>query len=139
MERWAAYEVSQGAEDKTGAGEAELWGNCYLEAARGRLIIGLDVFRAARRQEAGSRCCGVSDRPGWDSTQDLCLPRHLGLLTVLLHCSSAQFLFSFISRELIPALADKARQFTPLEPSAVKLNYKPPKRRVLSEASHSDI
>lgn len=139
MERWTVYDVPQGAQDKTVSGEAELWGNCCLEAAQGRVIIGLGVFRAARRREAGSRCCRVSVRPCCLSTQDLCHPRHLGLLTALLHSGSAQFLFSFISSELISALADKARQFAPLEPSAVKLNYKPPKRRVLSEASHWDI
>lgn len=125
------YETSQGAEDKTGAGRAELWGNCYLQAAPGSVIVGWGMFRAARRREAGgggrSRCCGPSVRPCCLSTQDLCRPRHQGLLTVLLHGSnsSTQFLFSFISSELISALADKARHCAPLEPTAVKLNYGP--------------
>lgn len=55
MERWTVYEASQGAGDKTGAGKAELWGNCYLEAAQGSVTIGLGVFRGARRREAGGR------------------------------------------------------------------------------------
>lgn len=35
MERWTVYEASQGAEDKTWAAKAELWGNCYLESCAG--------------------------------------------------------------------------------------------------------
>lgn len=55
MQWWTVSDESQGAGDKTGAGEAELWGNCYLEAAQESVIIGLGVFRAARRREAGRR------------------------------------------------------------------------------------
>lgn len=84
--------------------------------------------RGGGTQEAGSRCSGALVRPRCFSTQDLCHPRHLSLLTVLL-CSSSrgstQFLFSFISSKLISALADKARHCAPLELSAVKLNYEP--------------
>lgn len=131
MEGLGVYEVPNATEDKTSSGRAEAWINCYWKAAQGSLIIGLEVFREARRWDAGGRvqvfwCIGQALLL---LSQDLCHPRHLSLLTVLLYSSSRgsskQFLFSFISSELISALADKARHCAPLELSAVKLNYEP--------------